>query len=178
MKGTPYRFLYIDAVAGTGYVASPVVAIPDDCLLFPDIASNEGAAFLVGSARVALEVKPEFREYIFIEKAAGDCAQLEGLRAEYATVSERIRVVHAECNSYLLDLCGNYDWKRNRAVLFLDPFFHRPRVRRDRRQPAAHFPGADQAVAPAPRTGNEAAVFQESLDGSDGRGSGLRGPSP
>lgn len=31
-------------------------------------------------------------------------------------------LVNADANSYLKDLCLGYSWKKNRAVLFLDPF--------------------------------------------------------
>lgn len=37
-------------------------------------------------------------------------------------MSEDIILVNADANAYLTDLCLNYNWSRNRAVLFLDPF--------------------------------------------------------
>ncbi len=122
LSRTRYRFGYIDAFAGTGYVASQAPPEPSDCLLFPEIASDDGARFLAGSARIALEVRPFFSKYIFVEMDRGKCVELDRLRVEFPEVSDRIQIVHADCNAYLLDLCTNYDWRRNRAVLFLDPF--------------------------------------------------------
>lgn len=29
---------------------------------------------------------------------------------------------YADANSYITDLCTNYNWKKHRAVMFLDPF--------------------------------------------------------
>ena len=50
------HFTYIDAFAGTGYY---------------ELQHNEDTElprFLAGSARKALEVKPPFKEYVFIEE--------------------------------------------------------------------------------------------------------------
>ncbi len=83
---------------------------------------GECAAYRAGSARIALEVSPAFTRYIFVEKSIDRCADLETLKAEFPEKADRIQIVHQDCNAYLMDLCGNYVWKRNRAVLFLDPF--------------------------------------------------------
>ena len=57
MKDREFHFAYIDAFAGTGYRE-----------LKHSKNIEEIPYFLAGSARKALEVKPLFREYIFIEE--------------------------------------------------------------------------------------------------------------
>ncbi len=118
MSRTRYRFGYIDAFAGTGYIKNS----PDDSLLFPDILSGDGMEYRSGSARIALDVSPGFQKFIFIEKSIERCGELERLKQEYPEKQEKIEIVHSDCNAYLLDRCHNYNWKENRAVLFLDPF--------------------------------------------------------
>jgi three-Cys-motif partner protein len=118
MSGTRYRFGYIDAFAGTGYIKNSL----DDSLLFPDLLSGDGMEYRSGSARIALDVSPGFQKYIFIEKSIERCGELEQLKQEYPEKQEKIEIVHSDCNAHLLDRCHYYNWKENRAVLFLDPF--------------------------------------------------------
>lgn len=67
MSKSPFRFAYIDAFAGTGYRT-----LNDDdnpsVLMFPELVEQEPTTFLEGSARIALQVKPRFTKYIFIER--------------------------------------------------------------------------------------------------------------
>jgi three-Cys-motif partner protein len=118
MSRQPFRFAYIDAFAGTGYLA----AEKDDSFLFPDLVGNEGPAFRHGSARIALDVDPPFMKYLFIELHPDRCHELDHLRSDRPQKADRIEVIHGECNSLLIDRCRNYNWSQHRAVLFLDPF--------------------------------------------------------
>ena len=117
----PFRFAYIDAFAGTGYRVLRQEEFADK-LLFPELLENEPRAFLDGSARIALQVEPQFDSYIFIEKDEKRYTELLKLKEQFPTLSNRIRVMNDDANTYLINLCTNYTWKRNRAVLFLDPF--------------------------------------------------------
>lgn len=120
-----YPFAYIDAFAGTGYrniqqdnKQMSLLFLPEENsenLLLPD-QSN----FLDGSARIALQIKPQFSKYIFIEKDPSRFAELHALKDGFP--NHNIALINAEANNYLQDLCLNYSWKKNRAVLFLDPF--------------------------------------------------------
>src|SRR5262245_38976396 len=116
MSRRPFRFAYIDAFAGTGYRTIKKEEGQEE-LPFPDLDS-----FLDGSARIALQVKPRFTRYIFVEQSESRFVELQKLKQEFPQIHNDIILVNTDANSYLQDLCLNYSWKTNRAVLFLDPF--------------------------------------------------------
>ena len=118
MKDRNFRFAYIDAFAGTGYRTDRQDTNPSE-LMFPEIAEQEVQEFLDGSARIALQVQPKFQNYILIEKDDNRFAELEKLKVEFP--SDDIELIQSDANEYLNDLCGK-DWRRHRAVLFLDPY--------------------------------------------------------
>ena len=68
---------------------------------------------------VALQVQPRFQKYILIEKDENRFAELQKLKVEFP--SDDIELVQSDANEYLNDLCVK-DWRRHRAVLFLDPY--------------------------------------------------------
>ncbi|ERT04563.1 hypothetical protein M595_5486 [Lyngbya aestuarii BL J] len=115
-----FNYAYIDAFAGTGYRTLKDEDEPNT-LLLPELVEQESKKFLDGSARIALQIKPEFKKYIFIEKDEKKVNELEKLKIDFPNLSERISIVHSDANFYLKDLCRK-DWKTRRAVLFLDPF--------------------------------------------------------
>jgi three-Cys-motif partner protein len=120
LKRQQFKTAYIDAFAGTGYRTLEHTD-PEGRLLFPDLAAEAPQGLLEGSARMALRVKPGFDRYIFIEKSATRCEQLEALRGEFPELAERIQVQQREANQAIQDLCQK-NWKNHRAVLFLDPY--------------------------------------------------------
>ena len=88
----------------------------------PKVFEQDSQAFLDGSARIALQVRPRFTKYIFIERDTIRLVELEKLKSEFGELRDDIILVHADANSYLQDLCLHHRWTKNRAVLFLDPF--------------------------------------------------------
>lgn len=121
MRKKDYQFGYIDAFAGTGYLALKD-AKAEAKRLFPELMETEARDFVEGSAHVALEVEPPFEKYIFIEKQGCRSSELQRLRDEFPAKANDIVIVQAEANTYLQDLCRNRVWKKHRAVLFLDPY--------------------------------------------------------
>lgn len=122
-KDHPFRKGYIDAFAGTGYRFAPHEDTSGDSRtpLFPDLAEKEPQALLDGSARIALKTEPRFDRYVFIERSAERCAQLEALKLEFPRLASDIAIRHGDANAEIQDLCGK-DWSSHRAVLFLDPY--------------------------------------------------------
>jgi len=120
LKNQPFRLTYIDAFAGTGYCGKDETP---DLRTIPELPDSETQAFLKGSARIALEVDPPFHRFIFIDRNARQCAELNRLRDEYPDLRNRISVVNADANAYLQELAAR-DWirRKERAVLFLDPY--------------------------------------------------------
>jgi three-Cys-motif partner protein len=119
LRKQPFRTAYIDAFAGTGYRALAAEDSPAD-LRFPDLAAPAPQALLDGSARIALKAEPRFNKYIFIERNAERCGELEALKAEFPLAAD-IDVRRGDANEEIRLLCSK-DWTTRRAVMFLDPY--------------------------------------------------------
>jgi three-Cys-motif partner protein len=117
----PFRKAYIDAFAGTGYRSLRREEESSNSLLFPDLADKAPQQLLDGSARLALKTQPRFDRYIFIERDAARCAELEALKNEFPDLAADIRVEQGEANKEIQSICQK-DWRSHRAVLFLDPY--------------------------------------------------------
>lgn len=118
----PFRKAYIDAFAGTGYRSmrrDEETSLNN--LVFPDLADVAPQELLDGSARLALKAQPRFDRYIFIERNADRCTQLEALKQEFPDLANDIRVEQGEANEEIRKLCEK-NWRSHRAVLFLDPY--------------------------------------------------------
>jgi three-Cys-motif partner protein len=121
MNKQQFRFAFIDAFAGTGYRI-----LPDEQngsqLAMPELLEDDTRTFVEGSAKIALDVRPRFSNYIFIERDAKKIVELEKLRNSYPELSKDVFIVNKDANEWLQDRCRNYTWKKDRAVLFLDPY--------------------------------------------------------
>jgi three-Cys-motif partner protein len=112
-----YSISYVDAFAGTGTLQRPEPG--GFAQLLPELLENE-KEFRKGSVRRALEVEPPFDQYVFIEKNAKKCRELKAISAEFP--SRNVKVENEDANSALLKWCRNLNTRRERAVVFLDPF--------------------------------------------------------
>jgi len=126
-KGKFEGFVYVDAFAGAGRARLRSADDPSDTgsRLFdfgdPGPEDVDARQLLDGSPRVALGIEPEFTACVFLERNQKRIAQLEKLKAEFK--SRRITIEHGDCNEYLCEkLVKRADWRRWRAVVFLDPF--------------------------------------------------------
>ncbi len=113
-----FRVSYVDAFAGTGVIPRPDIE-GTFAELIPSLAEAE-EEFRKGSVRRALEVDPPFHQYKFIEKNRAKCEELAALRSEYP--DRDIDVVNDDANVELLKWCREMSTRRERAVVFLDPF--------------------------------------------------------
>lgn len=111
MTQRKFNFMYIDAFAGTGY---------------RKLKNDEETGisrFLAGSARRALEVKPPFKHYVFIETDKDSFAALKKLAHDFPHIpNDCIKFVNSGAKDYLTNLCQKTDWDWNRALAFLDPY--------------------------------------------------------
>jgi three-Cys-motif partner protein len=124
LKKAPFEKWYVDAFAGTGYRDArrqDETGAPSQNLLFPDLAETEPQTLLDGSARRALMTDPRFERYVFIERDAERCAQLEALKPGFPALAHDIEIRRGDANGEILALCSG-DWSSRRAVLFLDPY--------------------------------------------------------
>jgi three-Cys-motif partner protein len=68
-------------------------------------------------------LKEKFAHYIFVEKSAKKARDLsERLDREYPELTDRITVKCSDANVELQYFCKTTNWKKYRAVVFLDPF--------------------------------------------------------
>ena len=82
MNKYPLQYAYIDAFAGTGY---RTLNTPDEQgqLMLPELIDPESQQFIEGSAKIALQVKPEFNKYIFVEKDEEKIKELVNIKATF-----------------------------------------------------------------------------------------------
>jgi three-Cys-motif partner protein len=120
-KAQYFTTVYVDAFAGTGHRAGAPRrggkrAAPGEA------ADPEAESFKKGSARIALEVDPSFNRFIFIERDADRVKELEALRDRFPNKAQDVRVEQGDANAFLKQWCKETDWKKHRAVVFLDPY--------------------------------------------------------
>jgi len=120
LKNQPFERVYIDAFAGTGY-REAAQDDPDVGFFAPELADDDAQKFFEGSAKIALRVQPAFHRYVFIERIAGKFAELLNLKDEFAELADRMEFIQEDCNRVLLDLCGKWNSRGVRGLLFLDP---------------------------------------------------------
>lgn len=127
LKNQPFRKAYIDAFAGSGVWThrdddeSTISQTFSQTLLFPELNETEPQELLDGSAQIALKTEPHFDTYIFIERSAKRCDQLEELKQQFSHLAARIRIQCGDANQAIQQLCRK-KWRSSRAVLFLDPY--------------------------------------------------------
>ena len=100
---------YVDAFAGTGY-------------RIPKRTEVEEEKLLKGSAIQALEIEQPFDKYLFIEKKRSNVLELSKISDNYPALANRIQFVKGDANIELMKWCQTINWRKNRAVVFLDPF--------------------------------------------------------
>lgn len=118
-KAQKLHTIYLDAFAGTGYRNYPPT--PEDNLLI-ELNEEEAQTFLKGSARIALEIEPPFKEFIFIENDPEYARELEKLRKEFLHIRPNIHVHKEKADTYLPTWIKHTNWRSTRAVIFLDPY--------------------------------------------------------
>ena len=121
MKNQAFDPIYIDAFAGTGYREAPPTE-PDLGFFAPELAEDEPQEFFDGSPRIALRIQPAFSRYVFVERSAKRFAELLRLKEEFPKLADRMEFIRGDGNCALQDLCGKWDSRKMRGVLFLDPF--------------------------------------------------------
>ena len=119
-KAKSLKTHYVDAFAGSGYRYKETNKIEYE--LFPELSQQDTNKFLKGSARIALEIEPSFNEYLFIDKDPQNVNELEKLKSEFPSKANSIKIFQADANVFLKEWVSKVDWKKCRAVVFLDPY--------------------------------------------------------
>ncbi|HEV7233686.1 MAG TPA: three-Cys-motif partner protein TcmP, partial [Sphingorhabdus sp.] len=127
LKYQSFELLYVDACAGSGS-SVPKAALdsvasnqaPLDGFSFPVVDTDE---IIVGSAIRALGVQPAFHKYLLNDVKQSNVDTLRrSIESDYPELASRVELTRLDANEMLQNLCVSHDWKKTRAVVFLDPF--------------------------------------------------------
>jgi three-Cys-motif partner protein len=116
-KARYYTTHYVDAFAGTGRRTDSQDEESAGLPLFE--LDTETVEFQQGSATIAMELDPFFDKYLFIERSRIRAAELEDVARSY---SRNVKIRQGEANEQLRTWVDEVDWRKNRAVVFLDPY--------------------------------------------------------
>jgi len=121
LRNQSFGRIYIDAFAGTGYRSQPT-KLDEGTSLFEEFKETD--QFAKGSARIALEIDPPFTRYVFIEKDTRKFTELKRMiETDFPNKIAEIDFRNDDANAAIPELCRSTEyWRRNRAVLFLDPY--------------------------------------------------------
>lgn len=108
---------YVDAFAGTGSRTVRTERHGGDLVEAP---VEESVEHRRGSAQIALEVRPNFDFFLFIESNRNHAAALRELAAKH--LQRSIFVAEDDANSALKHMVSANSWSDKRAVVFLDPY--------------------------------------------------------
>lgn len=105
LKNQHFDLIYIDVCAGSGKCQIP---------------EGDGQTLIDGSAKIALDTDPGFQEFHFIEEDPINYQELQNLSQSYP--DRNINLHNEDANAAISSICNQIDWKRNRAVIFIDPY--------------------------------------------------------
>ncbi len=113
---------YVDAFAGCGERSKSSGVRNPTLDLFGRAETANVTGFYDGSARIALEMEPSFDYYHFIDSSPTFVEQLQHLKSEYPEKAHCIDVRRGDANTQIVQFCNKYNWRRHKAVVFLDPY--------------------------------------------------------
>lgn len=123
-----FRLLYVDACAGSG-ASIPKAATKSEAEDAQEALDGFGRPvvdsdqIVIGSALRALSIQPPFDQYLFNDLDRKNVQSLnDAITGEFAHLKERIVTTNLDANEMLRHMAASYDWRKTRAVVFLDPF--------------------------------------------------------
>ena len=118
LKNKGFGKIYVDAFAGTGY--REMIGEESETPALLQEAEEEAARIFDGSAKLSLQVAHPFDRYVFVEKSPKRMKELRCIQTEYPHL--QMAFLADDANHAIPELCRTTDWRKNRAVLFLDPY--------------------------------------------------------
>lgn len=129
LKKQQFEVLYIDACAGSGHSmprsASKAEEESAQQAALDGISSPvlEAEQILTGSAVRALESEPPFHRYLLNDKKQANVRALSSIVDErFPHLKDRVDFTTLDANEMLQRICRTYNWRKTRALVFLDPF--------------------------------------------------------
>jgi len=118
-----FKTWYVDAFAGTGSRSIQDPSARPEPLFEGDYEDPESQGYRDGSAMIALGLDSPFDRYLFIEKSKARLKELkEEIGKRYKELLARCEFSSGDANAALRDWSVRRDWKKERAVVFLDPY--------------------------------------------------------
>jgi three-Cys-motif partner protein len=119
-----FKTWYVDAFAGTGSRTVSGNQATGQQSVFEDVYEDtETTEYRDGSAKIALSLPEPFDHYLFIEKSKARVNQLKGtIEREHPALLPRCDFRQGDANAILKAWCKERNWKKERAVVFLDPY--------------------------------------------------------
>lgn len=115
LKKQSFELIYIDACAGSGS-SKPKERSGQSALLDVDEVTT-------GSAVRAMQIDTPFDRYFFSDIKLKNVKSLSTIvREQFPDLSERVSIMRTDANDAVCEIAETTDWKRSRAVVFLDPF--------------------------------------------------------
>jgi len=129
-KNNYFTTWYVDAFAGTGSRSIEkgkynLFDIDDSQADSNGESQSDSDAFayLDGSAKIAIGMQSPFDRYLFIEKSKARVDELKStIDSQYPNLSARCEFEQSDANVALSAWCAKRNWKKERAVVFLDPY--------------------------------------------------------
>jgi len=122
-KARYYRTVYVDAFAGSGFRAVRQKENVSRQGLFFEVLKQREQEARKGSAMLALELPNKFDAYIFIERKPEYAQSLRNaIRANHQNLLTSCTIREGDANELLQRWCRDEDWRRQRGVVFLDPY--------------------------------------------------------
>lgn len=116
LKRQNFDLIYFDAFAGAG-----AIQVADDPGTLLD-GVDDFSPFVEGSALRALKLGQAFGRYVFVDAKKKNVRRLSQLIGSNPEIADRVQVRHGDANEELARFCADVDWRKTRAVVFLDPY--------------------------------------------------------
>lgn len=118
---------YVDAFAGSGKRIEPTSGVkssqPSTFDLFSADDQADAREFQKGSVEVALSLTKPFHFYRFIENNPDHVQELnQFIDKQFQSMRDRITITLGDANAEIEQWCNQTDWRKHRAVVFLDPY--------------------------------------------------------
>lgn len=129
LKSKNFELLYVDACAGSGSsipkraVAKEIPNSGQISLLPADGPVVDTDKIIVGSAIRALGLENPFTRYFFNDvKKSNIVALQKEVTGKFGHLADRVSITQFDANEMLHRICDETNWKKSRAMVFLDPF--------------------------------------------------------
>ena len=134
LRNQNFHLVYFDAFAGTGSIPHADEEAQTSFEIF------DADEVVKGSVARALDLPSPFDEYIFVEKDKNKFSELKVACSKYVDQNV-IRFRCEDANEAIRKFVAQYDWRKTRAVVFLDPFGNQ--ISMDTLKVLASRPGID-----------------------------------